>query len=97
MQPLLIDLLNDLEAAGQPIGLVLDDYHVIIAPDIHEALRFFLDHLPTTLHVIIATRVDPPLPLARWRVRDQLTELRGVDLQFTPEEAAQFSGRHDGA
>jgi LuxR family maltose regulon positive regulatory protein len=65
LQPLLIDLLNDLEAAGQPIGLVLDDYHVILAADIHEVVRFFLDHLPATLHVIIATRVDPPLPLAR--------------------------------
>lgn len=90
LQPLLIDLLNDLETAGQPVGLVLDDYHVIMAADIHDAVRFFLDHLPGTLHVVIATRVDPPLPLARWRVRDQLTELRGVDLQFTPAEAARF-------
>ena len=62
---MLIDLLNDLEAAGQPIGLVLDDYHSIITPDIHDALRFLIDHLPGTLHLIIATRIDPPLPLAR--------------------------------
>ena len=89
-QPLLIELLNDLESAGQAIGLVLDDYHVISAADIHDALRFFLDHLPAMLHVVVATRVDPPLPLARWRARDLLTELRGIDLQFTSEEAARF-------
>ncbi len=76
--------------AAQPIALVLDDYHVILSPDIHDALRFFLDHLPDGVRVIIATRIDPPLPLARWRVRDQLTELRGGDLQFTPDEAARF-------
>ena len=90
LQPLLIDLLNDLETAAQPISLVLDDYHAIITPAIHDALRFVLDHLPGTLRVVIATRIDPPLPLPRWRVRDQLTELRGTDLQFTPDEAANF-------
>jgi LuxR family transcriptional regulator, maltose regulon positive regulatory protein len=90
LQPLLIDLLNDLEATGQAIGLVLDDYHVTITPEIHDGVRFLIDHLPSTLHLVIATRVDPPLPLARWRVRDQLTELRGADLQFTPDEALSF-------
>ncbi|MFN8595090.1 MAG: LuxR C-terminal-related transcriptional regulator [Anaerolineae bacterium] len=90
LQPLLIDLLNDLETTAQPIRLVLDDYHVIITPAIHDALHFVLDHLPGTLRVVIATRIDPPLPLPRWRVRDQLTELRGADLQFTPDEAAAF-------
>ncbi|MBP7690245.1 MAG: hypothetical protein KA765_20170, partial [Thermoflexales bacterium] len=90
LQPLLIDLLNDLQQAAPPIALVLDDYHVILSPDIHDALRFFLDHLPDSVRVIIATRIDPPLPLARWRVRDQLTELRGGDLQFTSDEAARF-------
>lgn len=89
VQPLLIDLLNSL-AAAPPIGLVLDDYHLITTPAIHDALRFFLDRLPGNVRVVIATRVDPPLPLARWRVRDQLTELRGADLQFTPDEAAHF-------
>lgn len=90
LHPLLIDLLNDLAQAAQPLTLVLDDYHVILSPDIHTALSFCLDHLPDGVRVIIATRVDPPLPLARWRVRDRLTEVRGGDLQFTPAEAAHF-------
>lgn len=50
-----------------------------MTPAVHDGLRFFLDHLPANVRVIIATRVDPPLPLARWRVRDLLTELRGAD------------------
>lgn len=93
LQPLLIDLLNDLNRAERPGALVLDDYHAILAPDIHDGVRFLLEHLPATLRVVIATRVDPPLPLARWRVRDQLTELRGSDLQFTRDEAASFLAR----
>ncbi|MDY7042269.1 MAG: LuxR family transcriptional regulator, partial [Chloroflexota bacterium] len=70
--------------------LVLDDYHLITAPPIHEALIFLLDHLPPTLHLVIATRADPPLPLPRLRARGQLTELRQADLRFTGEEAIAF-------
>ena len=70
--------------------LVLDDYHVIAAPDVHEAMSFLLDHLPDQLHLVMATRADPPLPLARLRSRGQLVEVRGADLRFTPCEAQQF-------
>ncbi len=70
--------------------LVLDDYHVITRPEVHEALVFLLEHLPDQLHLMIATRADPPLPLARLRSRGQLTEIRGADLRFTPVEAQQF-------
>jgi LuxR family maltose regulon positive regulatory protein len=70
--------------------LVLDDYHVIATPAIHEALIFLLDHLPPALHLVIASREDPPLPLARLRGRGQLTELRAADLRFSPSEATAF-------
>jgi LuxR family maltose regulon positive regulatory protein len=79
---------------GQPPGtqwiLVLDDYHAIGAPDVHEAMTFLLDNLPSHLHLLMATRSDPPLPLARLRTRGQLTEVRAADLRFTAAEAAQF-------
>jgi LuxR family maltose regulon positive regulatory protein len=70
--------------------LVLDDYHAITTPAIHEALAFLLDHLPPTLHLVVASREDPPLPLARLRARGQVAELRAADLRFTPDEAAAF-------
>jgi LuxR family maltose regulon positive regulatory protein len=70
--------------------LVLDDHHVLTAPELHQAMAFFSDHLPDRLHLMIATRADPPLPLARVRSRGQLVELRGADLRFTPGEAQQF-------
>jgi LuxR family transcriptional regulator, maltose regulon positive regulatory protein len=86
---LLTALLNDLTTQGAVV-LVLDDYHVIESQPIDEALTFFVDHLPPQLQLVIATREDPPLPLARLRARGQLTELRASDLRFTPSEAADF-------
>src|SRR6202011_5313663 len=71
-------------------ALVLDDYHVIDAKPVDHALTFLLEHLPPHMHLVIATREDPQLPLARLRARDQLTELRVADLRFTPSEAAGF-------
>lgn len=70
--------------------LVLDDYHVIETSAIHQQLSFLLDHLPRHMHIIISSRADPPLPLARLRARDQLIELHENDLRFTRDEAAQF-------
>jgi LuxR family maltose regulon positive regulatory protein len=70
--------------------LVLDDYHTILEKTIHEGLTFLLDHLPPQLHLVIASRADPPLPLSRLRGRHQLTELNETDLRFTPEEAGVF-------
>ncbi|HZG68865.1 MAG TPA: BTAD domain-containing putative transcriptional regulator, partial [Herpetosiphonaceae bacterium] len=83
-------VINELAALPDPTILVLDDYHVVDAPAVHQALTFLIDHLPPQLHLILATRSDPPLPLARLRARRQLTELRAQDLRFAPEEAEQF-------
>ena len=93
--PALTALVNTLASAGvrEPDAqwvLVLDDYHVITAPEVHEAMSFLLDHLPDQVHLMLATRADPPLPVARLRSRGQLIEIRGADLRFTPEEAQQF-------
>lgn len=83
-------LINDVADTGGEIILVLDDYHLISARPIHDAVNFLLDHLPSQLHLAIATRSDPPIPLARLRSRGELTELRASDLRFTPDEAADF-------
>jgi LuxR family transcriptional regulator, maltose regulon positive regulatory protein len=84
-------LTNDLmHWQGGAFALVLDDYHVVEAPPIHRALTFLLEHLPPHMHLIIATRADPPLPLARLRARGQLTELRAAELRFRAGEAGAF-------
>src|SRR3954470_2506558 len=86
-------LINDAARAPGRIVLVLDDYHVIDAPPVHQAVSFLLDHLPPQLRLVIAGRSDPPLPLARLRSRGALTELRAADLRFTSEEAVDFLNR----
>jgi LuxR family transcriptional regulator, maltose regulon positive regulatory protein len=83
-------LLNDLITLSDPCVLVLDDYHVIDSHPVDHALTFLLDHPPTQMHLVIATREDPALSLARPRAGGQLTELRAADLRFTPAEAAAF-------
>ncbi len=84
-------LANDLAHwQEEDFALVLDDYHVITAEPIHRALIFLLEHLPPQMHLIIATRADPPLPLARLRARGQLTELRAAELSFRADEADAF-------
>jgi LuxR family maltose regulon positive regulatory protein len=70
--------------------LVLDDFHVITSPEVHQATEFLLEHLPPGVHLVMTTRSDPPLPLSRLRTRDQLTELRAADLRFTRPEAEEF-------
>src|SRR5207248_11575420 len=89
-EAMLTALLNDLTTISDQFVLVFDDYHVIDAKPIDHALTFLLDHLPPHMHLVIATREDPPLPLARLRVGGHLTEVRAVDLRFTPSEAAEF-------
>ena len=83
-------LLNDVAAIPSDVVLVLDDYHVLDAKPVDDALAFLVEHLPPQVHLVIATREDPALPLARLRARGQLTELRAADLRFTPAEAADF-------
>lgn len=83
-------LVNQLCALPDHVILVLDDYHVITAAVIHQAVAFLLRHLPAQMHLAILTRTDPPLPLSRLRVRHQLTEIRAADLRFTADEARVF-------
>src|SRR5919199_2516112 len=89
-ETILTALLNDITTMPDNFVLVLDDYHVIDANPLDTALTFLLEHLPPQMHLVIATREDPQLPLARLRARDQLTELRATDLRFTHAEAAAF-------
>jgi len=89
-EAILTALLNDLTTIPDHFILVLDDYHVIDAKPIDQALTYLVEHLPPQMHLVIATREDPQLPLARLRARGYLTEVRAVDLRFTPSEAAAF-------
>jgi LuxR family transcriptional regulator, maltose regulon positive regulatory protein len=90
VEAVLTVLLNDLAAVAGDIVLVLDDYHVIDAPAVQDGMAFLLDHVPPGLHVVIASRADPALPLARLRARGELAEIRAAELRFTPGEAAAY-------
>ncbi len=87
---LLIGLLNEIQAISQPLIVVLDDYHVIENQAVDDMLNFLLEHMPATIHLVIATREDPQIPLARLRARGQLNELRVADLRFSLAESSQF-------
>ena len=88
---ILTSLINKLtETLPSPFILVLDDYHVITSPAVQDALLFVTENLPPQMHIVILTREDPRLPLARLRVRQQLTEIRAADLRFSLEESAAF-------
>ncbi|MCL4562070.1 MAG: LuxR C-terminal-related transcriptional regulator [Chloroflexi bacterium] len=90
IESILTVLLNEITTIPDHFILVLDDYHVIDSKSVDEALTYLLEHLPPQMHLVITTREDPHLPLARFRVRGQLTELRAADLRFTPAEATDF-------
>lgn len=90
IEPLMTTLVNEIIQTLDEFALVLDDYHLIHLPAIHAAVTFLLSNLPPNMHLILTSRADPPLPLARLRVRSQLTELRAADLRFTPDEATAF-------
>jgi LuxR family maltose regulon positive regulatory protein len=95
-ETVLTSLINEVAGIPDRIVLVLDDYHIIdsspveASTSVDDALTFVLEHLPPQMHLVIATREDPQLPLAQLRARGQLTELRATDLRFTPAEAAEF-------
>ena len=84
------NLINDISASQNFIVLVLDDYHLITSEQVHQSVTFLLENLSPNLHLVIASRTDPPLPIARLRARGQLTEIRAGDMRFTPEEVATF-------
>ncbi|MFY9776628.1 MAG: hypothetical protein WAK28_18855, partial [Trebonia sp.] len=86
----LVTLLNDLDAISDDVVLVLDDYHVIDAREVQDGMAFLLEHLPRQIHLVIGSRTDPALPLARLRGRGELVEIRAADLRFTPGEAAAY-------
>ncbi|MCA9959354.1 MAG: hypothetical protein KC443_09995, partial [Anaerolineales bacterium] len=90
LESMLTTLLNEIVTRTNDFTLVLDDYHIIDAQAVDKALNFLLEHQPPQMHLVITTREDPNLPLARLRVRDQLTELRAADLRFTLDETAVF-------
>jgi len=83
-------LINDLADLPDDVLLVLDDYHLIHNSDVHTLLDLLIEHLPVQLHLVLATRTDPLLPLARWRARGHLNEVRHIDLRFTLEETEAF-------
>jgi LuxR family maltose regulon positive regulatory protein len=89
-ESILTTLLNEITTVPDNFVLVLDDYHIIDSKPVDEVLTFLIGHFPPQMHLVITTREDPHLPLARLRARDQLTELRAADLRFTPAEAAEF-------
>jgi LuxR family maltose regulon positive regulatory protein len=91
IESILINLINDVIRIPTDIGLILDDYHLVDAKPIHDLMAFLLENLPEQMHMIIATRSDPPLPLLpRLRGQNQLTELRAADLSFTVDETANL-------
>ncbi len=93
IETILTTLLNEISTIPENFLLVLDDYHSIDSQPVDQSLAFLLEHQPPQMHLLIATREDPDLPLARLRARGQLTELRAADLRFSPSEAAEFLNR----
>jgi LuxR family transcriptional regulator, maltose regulon positive regulatory protein len=85
-----VTLLNDLAAVSNDVVLVLDDYHVIEEPHIRDGMTYLVEHLPAQIRLVIASRADPALPLARLRARGELVEIRAADLRFTLDEAAAY-------
>jgi LuxR family maltose regulon positive regulatory protein len=94
--PAVTALVNDLAESAEDVVLVMDDYHLIHAQHVHRSVEFLLDHLPGSLRLVVASRSDPPLPLARLRARGQSVELRAADLRFTRGEAAQLMAASTG-
>ena len=90
IESMLTTILNEITIIPDNFIIILDDYHLVDAKAIDNALTFLLEHQPPQMHLVITTREDPNLPLARLRARGQLTELRAADLRFTPSEAAEF-------
>ena len=90
IQTVLTTLLNDLGVLASDLVLVLDDFHLIDARDVQDGMAFLLEPLPPQVHLVIASRADPALPLARLRARGELVEIRAADLRFTPDEVATY-------
>ncbi len=90
IETVLTAVLNELAAAPHDVVLVLDDYHLVDGPAVRDGMTFLVDHLPPHVHLVVSTRSDPLLPLARLRARGELVEVRAADLRFTPDEASTY-------
>jgi LuxR family transcriptional regulator, maltose regulon positive regulatory protein len=90
LEAVLTTFINELAQSAHGGVLILEDYHVITSPQIHETLTYLVDHLPSTLHLLVLTRSDPPLPLARLRAHDDLYELHAADMRFSLSETQTF-------
>jgi LuxR family maltose regulon positive regulatory protein len=90
IETVLASVLNELAATSHDVVLVLDDYHLVDGPDLRDGMTFLLEHLPPNIHLVISSRADPLLPLARLRARGELVEVRAADLRFTPDEVAAY-------
>ena len=90
IETVLVAVLNELSATPNEVVLVLDDYHLVDGPDLRDGMTFLLEHLPPHIHLVISSRADPLLPLARLRARGELVEVRAADLRFTPDEVATY-------
>ena len=86
----LLELINEIAHVGRPMVLALDDYHAVTDPEIHQSVTLLVEHLPPGLHLAVATRSEPSLPLARWRARGQLAELDAARLRFSAAETEAF-------
>ncbi len=89
-ETLMSAIINDAAVRDKPLILVLDDYHAVENPDLHKAVTFLIDNMPACMHLVISSRSNPPFPLARWRVRGTLLELREKELRFSHDEIAAF-------
>jgi LuxR family maltose regulon positive regulatory protein len=92
LRDVLPTFINALVSTEAPLILVLDDYHLVTGVAVHASVAMLLEHSPAQLHLILITRADPPLPVSRLRVREQLAELRAEDLRFSADEALEFFG-----
>ena len=90
IETVIVAVLNELSATPNDVVLVLDDYHLVDGPDLRDGMTFLLEHLPPHVHLVISSRADPLLPLARLRARGELVEVRAADLRFTPDEVAAY-------
>ncbi len=90
VETILATILNELSAVPEDVDLVLDDYHLVDGPEVATGMAYLLEHLPPRVHLVISTRADPALPLARLRARGELVEIRAADLRFTPDEVADY-------
>ena len=96
MEAVLTTVLNELATLPHHLDLVLDDYHLADGPEVAAGMAFLIEHLPPRVHVVLSSRVDPDLPLARLRARGELVEIRAADLRFTHEEVSAYLGHATG-